>query len=476
MYLTVKSEWESRRFAIWLGVGHRQEISMEDSLKLNISYRQILQMAIPISFAILVPQFNFLINSFFLSKLGPGYMGASGITGVYYLIFSVIGYGLNNGLQTLVSRRAGQDRSSEIGGLFIQSIYLTLLIAVFGIICTYSFAPAIFGSFTDPALAKQSTSFLFIRIWGLPSLYIYQMRNALLVGTNQSKLLIWGTLAETISNVVLDYGLIFGNLGMPKLGFNGAAYASIMAEFIGMVVVLAIINAKGMNTRFKLFDNLTFNWKISKTIFIQSSPIILQYAISIISWEFFFILVSHDGMLALDVSQLMRLLFGFYGIFIWSFAATSSTMVSNLVGQGLSKRVMILVGRIAMLSAGSTLVIFIPVQLFTREILSLFNDDAAFLTMAIPVLRVVSVAILMMSVSTVCLNAVTGTGNTRINLMIEMITIVMYIVYVYLVMEVYNLPIVWGWGSEWVYWTSIFIMSFAYLKSGKWNNAKSRSI
>jgi len=449
---------------------------MEDNLKLNISYKQILQMAIPISFAILVPQFNFLINSFFLSKLGPGFMGASGITGVYYLVFSVIGYGLNNGLQTLVSRRAGQDRSTEIGGLFIQSIYLTLIIAVFGIICTYSFAPTIFGSFTDPALAKQSTSFLFIRIWGLPFLYIYQMRNALLVGTNQSKLLIWGTLAETISNVVLDYGLIFGNLGLPKLGFNGAAYASIMAEFIGMVVVLAIINAKGMNTRFKLFDNLQFNWKISKTILIQSSPIILQYAISIISWEFFFILVSHDGMLALDVSQLMRLLFGFYGIFIWAFAATSSTMVSNLVGQGLSKRVMILVGRIAMLSAGSTLVVFIPVQLFTREILSIFNDDAAFLAMAVPVLRVVSVAILMMSVSTVCLNAVTGTGNTRINLMIEMITIVMYIVYVYLVMEVYNLSIVWGWGSEWVYWTSIFIMSFAYLKSGKWNNARSRSI
>ena len=140
---------------------------MEESLKLNISYRQILQMAIPISFAILVPQFNFLINSFFLSKLGPGFMGASGITGVYYLVFSVIGYGLNNGLQTLVSRRAGQDRSTEIGGLFIQSVYLTLMIAAFGIICTYGFAPAIFGSFTDPALAKQSTSFLFIRIWGL---------------------------------------------------------------------------------------------------------------------------------------------------------------------------------------------------------------------------------------------------------------------------------------------------------------------
>ncbi len=449
---------------------------MKDDLRLSISYRSILEMSIPISFAILVPQLNYLINSFFLSKLGVGYLGISGITGVYYLIFSVIGFGLNNGLQAVISRRAGQGLYKEIGTLFTQSIYITLCIAGLGILATYTITPFIFKSNIDLSIYNESISFLSIRIWGLPFLYLYQMRNALLVGTNQSKLLIWGTLAETISNVVLDYGLIFGNLGMPKLGFNGAAYASIMAEFIGMVVVFAIINAKGMNRRFKLFDNLTFNWKISKTILIQSSPIILQYAISIISWEFFFILVSHDGMMALDVSQLMRLLFGFYGIFIWAFAATSSTMVSNLVGQGLSKRVMILVGRIALLSAGSTLVVFIPVQLFTREILSIFNEDAAFLTMAVPVLRVVSVAIMMMSVSTVCLNAVTGTGNTKINLIIEMITIVMYIVYVYLVMEVYNLSIAWGWGSEWVYWTSIFIMSFAYLKSGKWNNAKSRSI
>lgn len=449
---------------------------MHENLKLNISYRQILQMSIPISFSILVPQFNFLINSFFLAKLGPGFMGASGITGVYYLIFSVIGYGLNNGLQSLISRRAGQDRIEEIGGLFMQSIYITLMIAAFGIICTYSLAPSIFGNFTNPALAKQSTGFLFIRIWGLPFLYIYQMRNALLVGTNQSKLLIWGTLAETVSNVVLDYGLIFGNLGMPKMGFNGAAYASICAEFIGMVVVFAIINAKGMNARFKLFDKLKFNWEISKTILVQSSPIILQYAISIISWEFFFILISHDGMLALDVSQLMRLLFGFYGIFIWAFAATSTTMVSNIIGQGMSNRVMILVRRIIMLSAGSTLIIVIPIQFFTNEILSIFSEDVAFLTMAIPVLRIVSVAILMMSISTVCLNAVTATGNTRINLLIELITIVLYITYVYFVMDVYNLSIAWGWGSEWVYWSSIFIMSFAYLKSGKWNNARSRQL
>jgi len=183
-------------------------------------------------------------------------------------------------------------------------------IALLGILATYTIAPFIFENFTDPVLETKAMGFLSIRIWGLPFLYLYQMRNALLVGTNQSKLLIWGTLAETITNVVLDYGLIFGNLGLPALGFNGAAYASVIAEIIGMVVVFAIISGKGMGKKFGLFANFHFDWTTTKTILIQSSPLVLQYAISIISWEFFFILVSHDGALALDISQLMRLVFG----------------------------------------------------------------------------------------------------------------------------------------------------------------------
>jgi Na+-driven multidrug efflux pump len=202
----------------------------------------------------------------------------------------------------------------------------------------------------------------------------------------------------------------------------------------------------------------------------------MQYGISIISWEFFFILVSHDGRMALDISQLMRLLFGFFGIFIWAFAATSNTMVSNIIGQGMNKRVMILVKRIAFLSSGSTVLIFIPLQFFPEALLGIFLEDPIYLAAAIPVLRIVSFAILLMSISTICLNAVTGTGNTKVNLMIEAVTIILYCLYIYTTMETMNLSIVWGWGSELLYWSSILILSLAYLLSGKWNNDKSRNI
>jgi Na+-driven multidrug efflux pump len=311
-----------------------------------------------------------------------------------------------------------------------------------------------------------------IRIWGLPFLYLYQMRNALLVGTNQSKLLVWGTLAETVANIVLDYGLIFGHLGLPKMGFNGAAYASIMAEAIGMIVVFGIIHGKGMKERFGIFTAWKIEWNVIRTILVQSSPLIMQYAISITSWEFFFILISHDGALALDVSQLMRVMFGFFGIFIWSFAGTTNTMVSNIIGQGKSKLVLLLVRRISVLSIGITMILFIPVMFFSRELLSLINSDAAFLDLGTPVLRIVAVAILLMSFSTICLNAVTGTGNTVVNLSIEAFTIVIYCFYIYYVMEVKNLSIAWGWASEWVNWSCIYVLSLGYLLSGKWKGKK----
>jgi MATE family multidrug resistance protein len=74
----------------------------------------------------------------------------------------------------------------------------------------------------------------------------------------------------------------------------------------------------------------------------------------------------------------------------------------------------------------------------------------------------------MMSFSVVCVSAVTGTGNTKVSLLIEFITIVLYCAYVWLVLEHLNLSVAIGWMSEWIYWGSMFTLSFIYLRSGRW--------
>ncbi|MDB5232235.1 MAG: family efflux transporter [Chitinophagaceae bacterium] len=443
--------------------------------RLSTNYRQILKIALPISASMLVPQINFITNNIFLGGLGQQALAVAGITGVYYLVFAVIGQGLNNGLQALISRKAGENKIDEIGNLFSQGIRVSMCLAAIGIAVTWLLAPLILhSSLKSDTTVHVAVDFLRIRICGLPFLYVYQMRNALLVGTNNSRLLVIGTLAETVTNILLDYGLIYGHFGLPALGFKGAAIASVIAEVAGLIVIFAVMHFSGLSRRLKLFHNFYFNKKVTLQILNISSPLVLQYALSIISWEFFYILIEHHGEQALAISNAMRNIFGFFGCFTWAFAATANTMVSNVLGQRKEDLVIPLIHKLVRLSLGFGLTIAILLNIFPALFLSIYNQDTAFTIAAIPVVRIVSSALVLMSFSTVWLNSVVGTGNSKWNLFTETVAIILYCVYNFFVLEYLRLPITYGWASEWIYWTVMFILSFWYMKSGRWKKIENR--
>lgn len=442
-------------------------------LQVSVTNRQIFSIALPIAASMVVPQINFITNNIFLGGLDQQSLAVAGITGVYYLMFAVVGGGLNNGLQALIARRAGENRPEEIGGLFQQGVRIAMGLALAGILLTYIIAPAVLRlALHNPTHVDMAVRFLYIRIWGLPFLYIYQMRNALLVGINQSRFLVIGTLAETLINIFLDYGLIYGHFGLPKLGFDGAAIASVAAEAGGLVVIFAVMKNNGIIRKLQLFQKKPFSMATNKLILQQSAPLILQYALSIAAWEFFYILIEHHGERELAVSNAMRNIFGLFGCVTWSLAATSNAMVSNIIGQGLQQRVIELVWKIARLSVSFAIVIFMLLNLMPDVLLRVYGQGPDFIAAAIPVVRVVSAAMILQSIATVWLNAVVGTGNSKINLFSESLAIIIYMAYVYIVLEKMQLSIVWGWMSECVYWIVIFTPSFWFMMSGKWKHKR----
>lgn len=443
------------------------------NLQVNISYQQILKIALPISASILVPQINFITNNIFLGGVSTQALALGGITGVYYLVFAVIGNGFNSGLQSLIARRAGENKFYEIGSLFAQGVRIAIVISLFGMLITWFVAPTILGwAMKDASNVSMAVNFLNIRILGLPFLYLYQLRNALLIGTNQSKFLVIGTATEAVTNVFFDYGLIYGKFGLPQLGFNGAAYASIIAEIAGLISIFFVVRNNHIIKQLHLFKNFVYNHINTKLILKQSLPLVLQFVISIVSWEFFYILIEHHGSKDLAISNIMRNIFGFFGCFTWAFAATTTTMVSNVIGQGLQDRVIELLHKILHLSVGFAVVVCIFLNLFPSLFLSMYGQGNNFIQSAKPVLRIVSTALVIMSFSVVWLNAVVGTGNTKMNLLIELIAIVLYCSYVYLVLEKWNLSIMYGWGSEWLYWISMLLPTYWYMKSGRWKTRK----
>jgi len=421
--------------------------------------------------ALFVPQLNLIINTIFLGHLSEQALATASITGVYYLIFGGIGFGLNNGLQALISRRAGENKPKEIGTIFQQGVFIAVCIGMFGIAFTYLIAPLIFkATIQSSEIYEDTISFLNIRILGLPFLYIYQMRNALLVGINRSKLLIIGTAAEAAANVFLDYSLIYGKFGLPQMGFNGAAVASIIAEFVGMFVIFLVVQAQGISKQFSLFYGFRYNKELTVKILQLSGPLIFQMAISVISWFFFYVLVEHHGQTNLAISTTMRNVFGFFGVFNWAFSSAANSMVSNVIGQGKKEVVVRLIAKIMLLSMSISIVICLLLNLFPQVYFSVFGQGEDFAREGIPTLRIVSIALVLMSSSTVWLNAITGTGKSNITFFIELIAIIVYCVYAYVVLESMRWSITWGWSSELIYWTLLGGLSFLYIRSGRWKS------
>jgi len=443
---------------------------MSEGLQVEVSYKQVIKIAAPIALALFVPQLNLITNSIFLGHHSEESLAIAALTGVYYLVFAGIGFGLNNGLQTLISRRAGENRPNEIGKIFTQGIFIAFIVAAFGIIITEFVTPSILKAFLTSEQANKAIGFLRIRIWGLPFLYVYQLRNALLVGINQSKLLIIGTLAEAMANIFFDYSLIFGKMGFPEMGFNGAAVASIISEFTGMIVIFWVISKKGISRRFSLFGNFKLEKETARLIAKVSGPLAFQHATSILAWFFFYMLVARNSsQTGLAISTAMRTVFGFFGTCFWALAATTNSMVSNVIGQGRRDEIIQLVWKISKLSLSIAVIVCALLNLLPEVYLSLFRpNDILFVNEGTPVLRLIGFVTLFLSVGTVWLNAVTGTGNTRVTFLVEISTLVFYCAYVFVVLEIKHLSILWGWLSEILYWTFLFSLSYFYMRSKRW--------
>jgi Na+-driven multidrug efflux pump len=189
---------------------------------------------------------------------------------------------------------------------------------------------------------------------------------------------------------------------------------------------------------------------------------------SIGGWLVFFFFIEHLGGQALAASQVLRNIFGIVSVGTWALATTCNTMVSNLIGQDRQGEVMRIIKKVAGLSLAYAVVICGLVLLFTHAFLSVYTADEALIAFSIPSLRIIIVATLAMSLSTVVFNGVVGTGNTMVNLTMEVTCVGLYLVYCYFVIDKWQSPLYLCWGSEFVYWLSLLIGSVWYLKSGRW--------
>jgi len=444
-------------------------INTTNTLGVSVTNRQIIKLAAPISLALLIPQLSFFTNTVFLGRLGQRELGVNGITGVFYLILSMIGYGLSSGMQIQMARRAGEGDKKGLAQILTNGAMLSVMFSLGMMLITLWSVPLLFGyTLRDSNDFSLSVGFVYIRVWGLPFLMLTQLLCSFFISIGRSRLLIWGSLVATAVNVLLDYLLIFGKWGLPALGFKGAAVASVIAEIFYCATMVAIFFGQKLYGDFPVFNFRRFDTELSQRTLGVATPLIVQFMFSIGGWLIFFIFIEHLGGQSLAASQVLRNIFGIVGVGTWALATACNTMVSNIIGQGKRRDVTKIIMKICKLSLLYAIVVCGFLLIFSREFLSIYSDDLDLISFAIPSLQVIVLATLIMSIATVVFNGVVGTGNTLVNLTIEISCVASYLVYCYFFISVKHSPLYICWGSEFIYWTTLLIASGLYLRSGKW--------
>ncbi len=410
-----------------------------------------------------------VIDTAFLGRVGEVELGASALAGVIYIALYTLGFGFSMGAQILIGRRNGEKNYDKIGDIVIQGAIFLLIPAILLIpLVRYGsvhWLPLIFES---ADVTNAVIEYLQWRIFGIVFAFVNLMFRAFYIGTARTKVLTVNSVVMAGANVIFDYGLIFGNLGMPEMGMAGAGIASVIAEFTSFVFLL-VYTRKTVDPDKYGFRKISFQWSVIKRVLDISIFMMVQYLFSIGTWMLFFVFIENSmGERPLAVTNIVRSFYTIFTIPSNALGAVASTLVSNTIGAGRKEEVISLIKRMAVISVGIMVGVIGIVSAFPRTMIRIYTDDPSLINDTVLPFYVLISSLPIYSLGAVLFNSVSGTGNTRTALKFELITMFFYVSYMWFVIIHMRFPVAVAWTTEHVYWLSLLVLSFFYLRNGRW--------
>lgn len=435
------------------------------------SNKHIVKISAPILLSLLAQNLIQVIDTAFLGRVGEVELGASALAGIIYIALYTLGFGFSMGSQILIGRRNGEGNYSQIGDIVIQGILFLLIPAILLIpVLKYGASHWVPMMFQSENVAGAVNEYLQWRVFGIIFAFANVMFRAFYIGIARTKVLTLNALVMAGVNVVFDYGLIFGNLGMPEMGIAGAALASVIAEFAS-TIFFVVYTVKTVDLEKYGFKKIQFQWIVIKKILNISIFMMIQYLFSIVTWMLFFVFIeNYLGERPLAVTNIVRSFYTIFTIPSHALGSATSTLVSNTIGAGRHGEVNQLIKRIALLSLTVMLGVIASVAFFPRAMIRIYTDNPSLINDTVLPLYVLISSLPIYSVGSVLFSAVSGTGNTRTALGFEIFTLVFYIAYMWFVIIFLRSSVAIAWTTEHVYWFFLMTLSFFYLRSGKWKN------
>lgn len=332
------------------------------------------------------------IDVFMIGRLGEASIAAVGSANQFFFILLMLIFGMASGSAIFTAQYWGRRDIKNIRAVMGIGLSLTLGLALIFTAVTFLFPHGIIRLFsTDPAVISLGGTYLRIISFTFIITSLTTSFGVVLRSTENVIYPMAASITGIILNTGLNYLLIFGNFGFPHLGVAGAAYATFIARFVEMGIIVSITYIKKLPAAAGMSDLIRFT-KQQVSVYLQKAvPVVLQSVGWAAGFSMYTMIYGHISTESLASYNVAGSIERICLIFFTGLGSACSIMVGNRIGAGEDDKARGFARNFLLLGVLVALVISSVLFMLRDPIISLYAINETSRTYMMGILLVMSV-------------------------------------------------------------------------------------
>jgi len=443
-------------------------------------YKAVLKVSLPLVASMASTTLMLFTDRLFLGWYSTEALAASTPAGLTAFTLMSFFLGVAAYTTTFVAQYTGSGAHSRVGSSLWQGIYFSLIAGA--LLAGLSFSgEAIFRLAGHPP-EIQILETVYFRILMLFAVFnvLHDTLATFYSGRGLTVPVMLISLIGAAVNIPLNYILINGYCGFPEMGIAGAAWATVTAHALIMLLYIVLIFRPCNNSRFGVWKERAFNPAVFKRLLTFGVPAGISFFIDIFAFTFFLFIVGRIGTVELAASNIAFAINSLGFLPMIGFGIGTSALVGQAIGRGRPDDA-VTVTRSALHLCGVYMLLMVTLYLGLPEVLfSLFQprnalagEFDAVIAMGRPVMTFIAVYSLFDMFAIIYCSTIKGAGDTRfVTRAVLVCSISLLVVPVYLAVEVFNRGLYTAWFFASAYVVVIGCTFFLRYRQGHWKTMR----
>jgi len=439
-------------------------------------YREVLTIAYPLIMSTASMTIMHFVDRVFLARYAKEAIAASVPAGITSFTIICLFMGISGYTNAIVAQHYGAGEYKKCSLATWQGIIFSL-ISYIPILLFIPLGPTIFAlAGHSPEIRALEVSYYTILMWGGLFVPLHSAVASFFTGRGDTKTTMLACIIGNGVNVVLDYGLIFGRLGLPEMGIEGAAIATVISSVIPVAILFFLFLGRKHQKRYQSRTTMRFDKELFIKLLKFGSPSGIQFTLDIGAFTFFIMLVGRIGEVELAVSNMALSINMLAFLPMIGISIATTTLVGQYIGKedtSSAEKSTYSSLKVALIYMSGMALLFV---LFPEQLLSIFKsseerveDFAVIIAYGRRILIMVALYSVFDAMNIIFSGALKGAGDTKFAMWAAIIVAwIFFVPPVYLIIEVFEKGVLMAWG-----WATLYIILIGTVfcwrfRKGKW--------